>query len=87
MYQRVKKLVWFADSRSRVKAFPAGVRDDIGFALYAAQLGEMSVRAKPMHGLGSGVMEISANDESGTYRAAYTVSLGDAIYDRNRRSS
>ena len=25
-------------------------------------------------------MEISANDGSGTYRAAYTVSIGDAIY-------
>ena len=28
----------------------------------------------------SGVMEISANDDSGTYRALYTVSIGDSIY-------
>lgn len=25
-------------------------------------------------------MEIAANDESGTYRAVYTVSIGDSIY-------
>jgi len=48
----MKKLTWLADSRSKVKSFPAGVQDDIGFALYAAQLGERSVKAKPLHGLG-----------------------------------
>ena len=62
-----------------MKSFP-GVQDDIGYALYSAQLGEISTKAKPLLGLGSGVMEIVANDESGTYRAAYTVSIGDAIY-------
>jgi len=76
----MKKLAWLADSRANVKSFPAGVRDDVGYALYAAQLGEMSPKAKPLHGLGSGVMEIAVNDESGTWRAVYTVSIGDAIY-------
>ena len=80
MCLRMKKLTWLADSRSNVKSFPAGVQDDIGYALYAAQLGEMSTKAKPLQGLGGGVMEIAANDESGTYRAVYTVSIGDAIY-------
>lgn len=76
----MKKLTWLADSRSNVKSFPAGVQDDIGYALYAAQLGEMSAIGKPLHGLGGGVMEIAANDESGTYRAVYAVSIGDSIY-------
>ena len=76
----MKKLTWLADSRANVKSFPAGVQDDIGYALYAAQLGEMSAKAKSLHGLGSGVMEIAANDESGTYRAVYAVCIGDSIY-------
>ena len=76
----MKKLTWLADSRSKVKSFPAGVQDDVGYALYAAQVGEMSSKAKPLHGLGSGVMEIAVNDDSGTYRAVYTVSIGDSIY-------
>jgi phage-related protein len=63
-----------------VKSFPGGVQDDIGYALYAAQLGEMSAKAKALHGLGGGVMEITADDASGTYRAVYTVSIGDSIY-------
>ena len=40
----------------------------------------MSPKAKPLHGLGGGVMEIAASDRSGTYRAVYTVSIGDAIF-------
>lgn len=40
----------------------------------------MSPKAKPLHGLGGGVMEIVANDAGGTYRAVYTVTIGDAIY-------
>jgi hypothetical protein len=69
MHQRMKNLTWLADSRSNVKSFPAGVQDDIGYALYAAQLGERSAKAKPLHGLGGQVMEIAAYDASGTYRA------------------
>ena len=80
MYRRMKNLTWLADSRSNVKSFPAGVQDDIGYALYAAQLGERSIRAKPVHGLGSQVMEIAVYDASGTYRAIYTVSIGESIY-------
>ena len=76
----MKKLTWIADVRSNVKSFPVAVQDDIGYALYVAQLGEMSTAAKPLHGLGGGVMEIAAHDASGTYRAVYTVSIGDSIY-------
>jgi len=43
-------------------------------------MGEMSPKAKPLHGLGSGVKEIVANDESETWRAVYTVSIGELIY-------
>jgi phage-related protein len=40
----------------------------------------MSPKAKPLHGLGGGVMEIVVNDENGTWCAVYTVSIGDSIY-------
>jgi phage-related protein len=76
----MKNLTWLADSRSSVKSFPSGVQDEIGYALYLAQLGERSGKAKPMHGLGAGVMEIAACGASGTYRAVYTVSIGESIY-------
>ena len=43
-------------------------------------MGEQSVEAKALHGLGGQVMEIAAYDASGTYRAIYTVSIGESIY-------
>ena len=58
----------------------AGVQDDIGYALYAAQLGERSPKAKALHGLGAGVAEIAVRDVSGAYRVVYTASIGDSIY-------
>ena len=38
------------------------------------------VKAKRLHGLGGQVMEILAYDASGTYRAIYTVSIGESIF-------
>jgi phage-related protein len=76
MYQRMKNLTWLADSRSKVKSFPVGVQADIGFAFYAAQLGERIAKAKPLHDPGGQVMEIAAHDASGTCRAIHPVSIG-----------
>ena len=76
----MKKLVWLVDSLASLRAFPPSVQDDIGYALYVAQLGETHSITKPLHGLGSGVMEIASKDQSGAYRAVYTVSIGDSIY-------
>ena len=76
----MKRLTWLGDSRANLRAFPTPVQDDIGYALYVAQLGDTHHSAKTLHGLGGGVMEIASNDPSGTYRAVYTVSIGDSIY-------
>ena len=76
----MKTLTWLADSRTNGRSFPPNVRDGIGYALYLAQMGEMSATSKPLHGFGGGVMETAVNDASGAYRAVYTVSIGDSIY-------
>ena len=49
-------------SRAIVRSFPSGIQDGIGYAFYVAQTGETSPKAKPLHGLGSGVMEIAVHD-------------------------
>jgi phage-related protein len=53
-----KPLVWMGDSLEIVRGFPSPVKDEIGFALYQAQIGKKHVNAKPMKGLGSGILEI-----------------------------
>jgi phage-related protein len=76
-----KPLEWVASSRQDVRRFPQDVRDEIGFALFQAQLGAKHHSAKPLKGFGgAGVLEIVADDDSNTFRAVYTVKFRLAIY-------
>jgi phage-related protein len=48
--------------------------------LYQAQIGLKHRDAKPMKGLGSGVLEIVADARTDTYRAVFVVRFEKAIY-------
>ena len=77
----MRELIWVGSSLDDYKAFPDAVQDDMGYALYLAQEGEKPPQAKPLKGFkGVGVLEIVENDESGTYRAVYTVKFGKSVY-------
>ena len=45
----------------------------MGFAIYQAQAGLQHCDAKPLKGFGSGVVEVVARHDGGTFRAVYTV--------------
>lgn len=62
------------------EAFPSGVQDEIGYALFLAQRGEKHIAAKPMKGLGTGVLEVVADHRGDAFRAVYTVRLADSLY-------
>src|SRR5262245_38495508 len=51
-----------------------------GYALYLAQIGEKYGDAKPLKGLGPGVLEVLADHRGDTYRAVYTVRFADWVY-------
>jgi phage-related protein len=68
------------DSRDIMRTLPDDVQWELGYALYEAQLGGKHNSAKPMKGLGSGVMEIVSDDRGDTFRAVYTVRLAGRIY-------
>lgn len=76
----LKPIMWIASSKSDLTDLPEVVQDEIGYALYQAQKGEKSDKAKPFKGFGSAaVLEIVENDSGGTYRAVYTVKFKDAV--------
>jgi len=78
---QLKPVVWVRDSRKIVQGFSGEVQNDVGFALYRAQLGGKDSPAKPMKGYkGAGVLEIIENFDGDTYRVVYTVKLKDAVY-------
>lgn len=76
-----RPIIWIGSSLRDIRLFPAEIRRDIGYALFAAQEGETDPEAKPLRGFsGGGVMEIIAHHKGDTWRAVYTVRFSEAIY-------
>lgn len=60
---------------------PRRVRQDVGKALFAAQLGVTDPAAKPLKGFGGArIMEIVERYRTDTFRAVYTAQFEGAIY-------
>lgn len=47
-----KPVVWLSDTLATLRACPQEVQDEVGYALYLAQIGEKYFRAKPLKGVG-----------------------------------
>lgn len=75
-----KPVRWIASSRKDYRDFPGEVQDAFGFALFLAQTGQHPPSAKPLKGLGSGVVELVDDHDGDTYRAVYTVRFETAVY-------
>ena len=79
LLRTIKPTVFVGSSRKDLRAFPTAVRNEIGQALFEAQLGDHPRNAKPLKGLG-GVLEIRDNFEGDTYRAVYTIRFEGVLY-------
>ncbi|HMW89619.1 MAG TPA: type II toxin-antitoxin system RelE/ParE family toxin [Candidatus Obscuribacter sp.] len=61
--------------------FPDLVQDEMGFALYQAQIGRLHSSAKPLKGFsGASVVDIVSDHQGDTYRSIYTIKFHNAIY-------
>jgi phage-related protein len=76
-----KATEWVGSSKKDLKAMPAEVQGEIGYALHVAQEGNRASNAKPLKGFpGISVMEVTADFATDTYRGVYTVRFARAIY-------
>jgi len=65
-------VIWVGSSKDDLKRFPPDVQNEVGHALYEAQLGLKPHKAKPHKGFsGASVLEIRDDFDSDTYRAVY----------------
>lgn len=80
MSEKRKLLYWEGSSKKDFKEFPVPVQKDMGVALFVVQLGGTPESAKPWKGLGSGVYELVEDHRGDTFRAVYTVRIGDAVH-------
>ncbi len=76
----MRPMLWVASSKRDYREFPPRVQDTLGFELFLAQTGQHPPSAKPLKGLGSGVVELIEDFDGDTYRAVYTVRFRDAVY-------
>jgi phage-related protein len=77
----MKPVHWMGSSLADLQALPEDVRSEVGFSLYAAQLGDKAMNAVPMVGFGGAkVLEVVIDEDGGTYRTIYTVKFLRAIY-------
>jgi len=75
-----KPVIWLGDTLATLRACPHEIQDEVGYALYLAQIGGKYERAKPLKGLGAGVLEVIADHRGDTYRAVYTVRFAERVY-------
>jgi phage-related protein len=75
-----KPVIWIGDSLEVLRDFPPPVQDEIGFALFRAQVGSKHVAARPLKGFGSGVLEVLSDHRGDTFRAVYTVRFARTVY-------
>lgn len=76
----LRPLFWVASSKRDYGTFPAQVQANLGFELFLAQTGQHPPSAKPLKGLGGGVLELIEDHDSGTHRAVYAVRFKEAVY-------
>ena len=69
-------VVFQGDSHRALRGFPAGVKHDLGYALYRLQLGQIPADRKPVRSVGAAVYELREQDARAWYRILYVRVTG-----------
>jgi len=78
--RKTRPVSWVKAALREFKKFPEGAQSVCLAGLtIAAERGKADI-AKPLHGLGSGVMEIALPFDKDSYRVIYALQLGNDIW-------
>lgn len=80
MSKHLKEIHWEGDSKEVLSDFPLGVRRDIGYDLYALQIGREPHDSRPMKSVSPGVYELRTKDSRSWYRVMYYIKIDNKIY-------
>jgi len=72
-----KEIVWLGSSMRDLREMPDEVKSEFGHGLFLAQMGMRHENAKKLKG---GNVELIEDHDTDTYRAVYTVNIGNAVY-------
>ena len=71
---------WIKAARKTFESFPAAVRDRVNMALTIAAEGGKADIAKPLKGLGPGVLEIAVRHRTDAWRVVYVTEIADRLW-------
>ena len=77
---KTRPVSWVRAALREFERFPEGARSICLVALTIAAEGGKADIAKPMHGLGSGVFEITLPFRGDAFRVVYAVQLGEELW-------
>jgi phage-related protein len=80
MSRETRPISWVRAALKEFETFPAGVRSTCLAALTIAAAGGKADIAKPVHGLGSGMIEIALPFKGDAFRVIYALQLADEIW-------
>ena len=78
--RKTRPVSWIKAALRDFEKFPEGAQSVCLAALTIAAEGGKADIAKPLHGLGSGVMEIALPFDKDAYRVIYALQLGNDVW-------
>jgi phage-related protein len=75
-----RPISWLKGARKDFDDFPQGAQLEMARALTFLAEGRMPDIAKPLTGLGSGVMELALKHRGDAFRVVYALQIGDDIW-------
>lgn len=79
MIPKTRPISWVKAALKEFNDFPEGAKTIFMTALTVAAEGGKADIAKPLHGMGSGVLEIVVPFKGDAFRVVYAVQIGDEI--------
>ena len=80
MTRQTRPISWIKAARKEFEKFPVAAQSICLTALTVAAEGGKADIAKPLQGLGAGVLEIALPHRGNAFRVVYAVQLGDDIW-------
>jgi phage-related protein len=80
MPRNTRPISWIKAARKDFEDFPFGVQTEMGRALTILAEGRMPDIAKPLTGLGFGVMELALRYRGDAFRVVYALRIGSDIW-------
>ena len=80
MNVEVRPIGWIRAAQKAYLAFPPAVRDRVNTALTIAAQGSKTDIAKPMKGLGPGVMETAVRHRGNSWRVVYVREIAGTLW-------